>query len=232
MLERVIPEEEVPLILKQYNKIAVKLIKQKEFERALEALSRSDEILDALQANGSEIENYFRLETIHNRSICFQRLGRLEDSAACILQSINLAKNRKNISKHYGVAEKIYVSRYTAKSRIRLCAIYSQTHHNEKALANAFKAVKKASYCLEQCLLACKEQKILDQKMLKSSRLRNRISKQPQYNLLESPHYKNSQSVVKQALPLLKSICEQFMSSKSKKKVKKPKCLFECEGME
>ena len=59
--ERIISEDEIPLILREYNTIALEHINANEYENALEALSHSEEILETIKAQGGFINREFIL---------------------------------------------------------------------------------------------------------------------------------------------------------------------------
>lgn len=235
--ERVITEEEIPLILREYNTIAFRFMERNEFENALDALSHSEDLLEAIKSQGGSIDTEIILETIHNKSLCLQRLGMFEECASYIDACIYTFKEYKAPQKTHifltdNKSSKIFQSRYKCKAHIQLCAIFSQLKRNESALLHAKKAVLKAKSCLKHCYDACVEHIKLHNKLIGSTRIKERVKQQQQYNLLESPHYISFHKIVTQNLPLLDYLAKIIDTERIKLPSKNIQDFFNSEGME
>ena len=63
--------DDVPRFLAEYQLISLQLSQQGDFASALEALSHSEELLEAVSSQGGYIDPKFIICTLHNMSICY-----------------------------------------------------------------------------------------------------------------------------------------------------------------
>jgi len=62
---------EVPKMLTEYSIVAYALIKQEEYNKALQLLSQSEELLEAVTSQGGSIDLDYILLTVHNSAYCY-----------------------------------------------------------------------------------------------------------------------------------------------------------------
>lgn len=65
--------EDVPKLLLEYISLSLQFIEKEEFENALEALSQSEELLEAITTQAGYVDPDLILVTIHNTALCFQK---------------------------------------------------------------------------------------------------------------------------------------------------------------
>lgn len=64
---------EVPKMLAEYSIVAHALIQQNQFHQALELLSQSEELLEAVTSQGGSIDLDYILLTVHNSAYCYMK---------------------------------------------------------------------------------------------------------------------------------------------------------------
>ncbi|CAG9310536.1 unnamed protein product [Blepharisma stoltei] len=220
--ENIVSEGDIPKLLTDYSSAAIYFIEKEEFENALNALSQSEELLEAITTQGGFVDPDFILLTIHNSALCFQKLGLLDDCASyldgCLynIKSKFLVTTDKN--KSNTLANKLKKAKYECRAHIQLCAVLSQLNKHEAALNHAKLAVKKSHAIINDCLNACIDHLQRHRKIISSSRFRSRVLEHPQYKLFESPHYKNFHDSVIKSLPILEFLDEKLKEKNTGKK--------------
>lgn len=65
--------DQIPKLLMDYTNASLHYIEKEKFENALEALSESEELLEAITTQGGFVDSDFILFTIHNSAFCYQK---------------------------------------------------------------------------------------------------------------------------------------------------------------
>lgn len=60
-------------MLSEYSLVAYALIQQGQYHQALELLSQSEELLEAVTSQGGSIDLDFILLTVHNSAYCYSK---------------------------------------------------------------------------------------------------------------------------------------------------------------
>lgn len=166
--ERIVSESnsysgEVPQLLSDFILEALDLIKSERLKEALEVLSKSEELLEAVATQGGCIDQDIVLTTLHNTALCYQRLGLLEECSAYLDGCAFNAKNKSVLSQQdpstrifgWQVADKIFKARYQCKTHVQLCAILSQLNKHDLALNHAKQAAKYAFIVFQALFKVC-----------------------------------------------------------------------------
>lgn len=61
----------MPKMLTEYSIVAYALIQQEEYNKALQLLSQSEELLEAVTSQGGSIDLDYILLTVHNSAYCY-----------------------------------------------------------------------------------------------------------------------------------------------------------------
>jgi hypothetical protein len=64
---------EVPKMLTEYAIVAYALIQKQEYQKALQLLSQSEELLEAVTSQGGTIDLDYILLTVHNSAYCYMK---------------------------------------------------------------------------------------------------------------------------------------------------------------
>ena len=65
--------DDVPRFLAEYQLIAKQFSTNKDYRNALEALSHSEELLDAVSSQGGLVDSKFIVCTLHNIAVCYDK---------------------------------------------------------------------------------------------------------------------------------------------------------------
>ncbi|CAG9310042.1 unnamed protein product [Blepharisma stoltei] len=222
--ETVISENEIPRFLHEYLSLALQFIVKGEFQSALEALSHSQELLDAVISQNAYIDSDFIIATFHNTALCYQRLGELQECAsalyACITTSQRLIAQKYQPSPSpLSIDERIIKLQYISKLHLQLCAVFSQLGQHEDALQHAKEGLSKIQENVNLNLKVCQDHLERHEKLTHLSALRKRVQNQQQYKLFESPHYKSYHKTVTKAIPILKFLDEDANCNNKKMKI-------------
>ncbi|CAG9333263.1 unnamed protein product [Blepharisma stoltei] len=228
--ETVISENELPRLLSTYLDISIDFIKHLDYEKALDALSHNEDLLNAAAMQKAYVDPDFIVATSHNSALCYQKLGLLQECASALMTSISVCTSFLDVNYPHQYSlqttdEKLMKLNYSCKIHLQLCAILSQLEQHDEALINAKKALTKIQEVININLKLCKEHLERHKKLIETSSLRKRVQKQPQYKLFESPHYLRYHQLVTKALPILKILDSDDFNQINRHKIN-------CEGCE
>ncbi|CAG9333469.1 unnamed protein product [Blepharisma stoltei] len=210
-----VSEDDVPKLLLEYITLSLQFIEKEEFENALEALSQSEELLEAITTQSGYVDPDLILVTIHNIALCHQKLNRLEECASyldgCLFNirtKRNLQKDKQDSKAQNSAAEKLKYLKYECKAHIQLCAIHSQLNKHESAFSHAKIAVKRAQSIIQYCYKVCNNHIQRQKKPGSSIKFRSRNFEQCKY--METPQYQHFNELIVKSFPLLEYLTAKF----------------------
>lgn len=213
---------EVPKMLTEYSVVAFALIQKEEYHKALQLLSQSEELLEAVTSQGGVVDLDYILITVHNSAYCYlkyfqYRLGMLQECAsymdACIYNSESKKLLAHELEGSQTLLKALKKEKYEAGIYLYYSVLLSMMENHEQALKHAQTAFKKSLMCMKICYKACLDHLSRHNKLINTVSIRKRMSKQSQYNLIESPHYQSFHKLVSKAMPFLQYFHNKYHST-------------------
>ena len=81
-------QDEIPIILAELTDAAYNFIQRENYEKALILLQKTEGVLEVVSLEGCSRDKYVSFITYNNMSMCFQKLGMLEECIFYLKASI------------------------------------------------------------------------------------------------------------------------------------------------
>ena len=96
--------------------------------------------------------------TQHNMALCYQKLGVLDECAACLelcLKHLQQESVHAYFHDESQPALKLKYLKYKCKTHMQVCALYSQVHKHIDASRHANEAIQISHYLIHDCESIC-----------------------------------------------------------------------------
>mmetsp|Transcript_3324 Transcript_3324/g.6891 ORF Transcript_3324/g.6891 Transcript_3324/m.6891 type:complete len:573 (-) Transcript_3324:20-1738(-) len=168
--------DKVNYYLEELCTSALSAVSTGDHEHALHLLGKSQELLEAMKAQGQEANPDYVLLTLHNSAYCYQKSGTLEECASYLDACIYNVKDRPTLlsftdmkNSHAILSNCISKRRYECRLRLQLCAILSQLNKHEVALSHAQEAARLSQLVVKETITLCLEFANHQKKLLNKS---------------------------------------------------------------
>jgi tetratricopeptide (TPR) repeat protein len=121
-------EDQVPVVIYELNESALNFISQEQYEKALILLQKAQTMLDQIQAEKIECDQFIFLLTLHNMAMCYQKLGILEECSICLEACIDHLDSdylQKYFSNPDQPSLRLKMLKYKCKTHMQICALLS-----------------------------------------------------------------------------------------------------------
>lgn len=212
--EEVYPDE-ISKCLSEYQFISNQFACSGDFERAIETLSHSQELIKAVSSQGGSIAYQLVICTLHNLAFCHSQyflfsIGNREESVNYLKRSIS---TYDKFSLLHGDTTK---PKYKSRTFLSLYSILADLKRHENALDCARRGISSIFELLNLCISSCRKHNSRHLQFKNSKELQKRIKSHRQYKLLESPHYLHHHELVAKALPILEYLKSLMKNTKPK----------------
>ena len=115
-------------------------------------------MLDQIQAEKIECDQFIFLLTLHNMAMCYQKLGILEECSICLEACIDHLDSdylQKYFSNPDQPSLRLKMLKYKCKTHMQICALLSQIHKHKEAVFHSNSAIKIGHYLLNECKNQC-----------------------------------------------------------------------------
>lgn len=207
--------DEIPRCLSEYQLLSNQFACSGDFERAIEILFHSQELIETVSFQGVMVDYQFTICTLHNMAFCYSqyflfRIGNLEESVNYLKRSISA------YDKFSPLHEDTVKPKYKSRTFLSLCKIMADLKRHENALDCARRGVRSILELLDLCIASCSKHNSRHLQFRNSRELQKRIKSHRQYKLLESPHYLHHHELVAKALPILEYLKSLMKNSRPK----------------
>mmetsp|Transcript_1904 Transcript_1904/g.4215 ORF Transcript_1904/g.4215 Transcript_1904/m.4215 type:complete len:275 (-) Transcript_1904:654-1478(-) len=181
-------------------------------EAALE-LDEIERLMESIKTQGGHIDSTLVLMVLQNKACVSQRLGQDVQCAAYLEAVVFNLKNEQPLSKTSGTKqrlERLKNRRALARTLLQMAVVHSKAGRHQAALEKARGAWKEYNNLIKDTLQLCEIHTKTHTKLTQLSK--------PQYEILDSPHYLEANSLVLKAKPVYEYLLSRLIKDTAARK--------------